>query len=105
VNDGDVVLFYTDALIEATNTSGEQLGEAGLLKIARSLATTTSAASIARSIIAGVREFTSGAQAQDDVTILAIRFAKKNKCRPTLLERLGSMSRLIGLRGSSYATP
>lgn len=104
VNNGDVVLFYTDALIEATNPTGDLLGEDGLLKIARHLAPSNSAASIARSLIAGVREFTAGARSQDDVTILAIRFAAENKCRPTLLERLGSMSRLIGLRGSSYAT-
>jgi phosphoserine phosphatase RsbU/P len=103
VNDGDVVVFYTDALIEAMNAAGELLGEEGLLKIAHNVAS-GSAASVARSLKAGVREFAGGAQSQDDVTILAIRFAAENKCRPTLLERLGSMSRLIGLRGSSYAT-
>lgn len=101
VDDGDVVVFYTDALIEAANPSGDLLGEDGLLKIAQRLAT-GSAASIARSLMAGVREFAGGSAAQDDVTILAIRFAAENKFRPTLLERLGSMSRLLGLRGSSY---
>jgi len=102
VNDGDVVVFYTDALIEAMNTRGEQLGQAGLLAIAQRIAT-GSAATIARALTAGVREFAEGAPSQDDVTILAIRFAEENRFRPTLLERLGSIKRLIGLRGSSYA--
>jgi serine phosphatase RsbU (regulator of sigma subunit) len=100
-NDGDIVVFYTDALIEAMNAAGDLLGEEGLLEIARK-SSAGSAASVSRSLMAGVREFAGGTAAQDDVTILAIRFAAENKCRPTLLERLGSMSRLIGLRGSSY---
>jgi sigma-B regulation protein RsbU (phosphoserine phosphatase) len=34
---GDCVISYTDALIESLDASGEELGEAGLLKIVRSL--------------------------------------------------------------------
>ncbi|HVJ68521.1 MAG TPA: PP2C family protein-serine/threonine phosphatase, partial [Caulifigura sp.] len=101
VNDGDVVLFYTDALIEAMNPAGEQLGEAGLLQIARQSAS-RSAATIAREVLSGVRTFAGGRLSQDDVTILAIRFASELKCRPSLFHRLGSMARLIGIQGSAY---
>ena len=34
---GDVVVFYTDALIEASDASGRMLGEAGLLGLVRGL--------------------------------------------------------------------
>ncbi len=101
VNDGDIVLFYTDALIEAQNPEGELLGEEGLLELARELPTGTAAAT-ARGLLSAVREFSRNRPANDDMTVLAFRFAKELRCRPTLAERLGSMARLLGLKKSAY---
>ncbi len=103
VHEGDVVLFYTDALIEAANADGELLGETGLMQLAQRIPGGT-ASSIARSLLAGVRAYSAGSPANDDVTLLAIRFSAGLKCRPTLRERLGSMARLVGLKGSGYVT-
>jgi phosphoserine phosphatase RsbU/P len=102
VGDGDIVVFYTDALIEAVDPRGEQLGEAGLLELANRT-TATTARDGARAILDGVRGFRRGAPAGDDVTLLAIRFARELRCRPSLTERLGSMARLVGLKRSSYS--
>jgi phosphoserine phosphatase RsbU/P len=99
VNDGDVILFYTDALVEAMNAAGDLLGEEGLLAIARQLPA-DNVQTIARGLLAGVKQYSANQPAGDDVTILAIRFAAELKCRPTFTERLGSMARLIGLSHS-----
>lgn len=68
---GDVVLLYTDALIEASDADGRMLGEAGLLEIVRSLET-MEGPELVRRVLGAVADHRGGAPANDDTTVLAL---------------------------------
>jgi sigma-B regulation protein RsbU (phosphoserine phosphatase) len=68
----DLVLCYTDSLIEAKNASGEWLGPKGLLEIVQSLDTSDPGALIP-TLIAAIRARAAGNLADDDVTVLLFR--------------------------------
>lgn len=68
---GDILAICTDGVLEATNAAGEEFGEAGLvggLRAERNLG----ARELLESVIARVKEFTAGEQA-DDLTLLVAK--------------------------------
>lgn len=69
---GDLVIVYTDSLIESRGPDGRLLGEAGLLEIVRSLDVSQPEQLIAR-LVGRVMEHASGAPPEDDVTVLLLR--------------------------------
>ncbi len=69
---GDVVVSYTDALIEATNAAGEQVGEQGLLRMARGLGVEEPSA-LGAALLEGVTEWRGRKPADDDETLLVLR--------------------------------
>jgi serine phosphatase RsbU (regulator of sigma subunit) len=69
---GDMIIVYTDSLIEATDAMGEMLGATGLLDVAKSLSTEHPARLIPE-LIAAVERRISGTITADDVTALLIR--------------------------------
>jgi phosphoserine phosphatase RsbU/P len=71
IEEGDLLLLYTDGVSESEDDSGEQLGLDGLLAMARSLPT-VSAAEAGRALVAAVAEFRGGAGASDDETVIAL---------------------------------
>lgn len=93
LRDGDLVLFYTDAIVEVMNPAGELLGEQGLLAIVRAQATDDTRRLLS-GILAGVEAF--GGRPKDDVTLLALR---PNALRPrvSLVESLGALLRFVAL--------
>ncbi|MGA7159976.1 MAG: PP2C family protein-serine/threonine phosphatase [Bacteroidota bacterium] len=71
-NRGDVLILYTDGIIEATNDKAEQFGTDRL----KELISDTERASLealSNSIIASVRTFTVNKEFADDATIVAVR--------------------------------
>ena len=69
---GDLFVLYTDGLTEATSTANEVLGQEGLwrwLSRERNL----SAGDAIQVIRSGLKEFTSGKPADDDLTIVVCR--------------------------------
>ena len=92
---GDIVLLYTDSLIEARDESGRLLGEAGLLELVRGLDATRPEA-LTSSLLGSVAEFSGaglGALA-DDITVLVFR---PNALQPmrSLSERLAGAGRAL----------
>lgn len=69
---GDMLLCYTDSLIEARRHDGELLGQAGLLRIIRQIKTTDSAQVVPRLLEAIASECPEGSTA-DDMTVLLFR--------------------------------
>jgi hypothetical protein len=67
---GDLVLFYTDALIEAADPTGRQLGEEGLLTLARGVDAEEPWLA-GRALLDAVAAHRGGREADDDVTIVA----------------------------------
>jgi phosphoserine phosphatase RsbU/P len=91
---GDLVLCYTDALIESRNGQGEMLGEDGLLKTASSL-NGGPAEQLIQALLSKIAEGYAGNLSEDDVTVLLLRPSALQP-RIRLRNRLGAMLRMMG---------
>jgi len=70
---GDILLSYTDALIEATDPAGNMLGEEGLLEIVRGLdIANLRADQIGTAVLEAISAHRAGRPADDDVTLLVL---------------------------------
>jgi sigma-B regulation protein RsbU (phosphoserine phosphatase) len=76
INPGDVLLFFTDGVTEATNAEGEILGKECLLQILEENRG-GSADKIADAILEAIRHFTGVTPQSDDLTILVLRRLKR----------------------------
>ncbi len=90
--EGDLVVLYSDSLIEAKDASGKQIGQEGLLGIARGLD-----ASDPQRLVASMLEAVAASGAappDDDVTVLVLR-PNAMKPRASLVEGVKSTGRLV----------
>jgi serine phosphatase RsbU (regulator of sigma subunit) len=71
---GDILLVYTDGLVEARRGE-EEFGEERVAAVARDAAA-ESAAAIRDRILAALERFSDGAPAEDDVTLVVAQVAK-----------------------------
>jgi sigma-B regulation protein RsbU (phosphoserine phosphatase) len=69
---GDVLILFSDGVTEAPDPQAEEFGEARLAALVASLIDRP-AAEIVEAIHAAVAEFTEGAPAADDITVVAVR--------------------------------
>ncbi|MGH9395712.1 MAG: SpoIIE family protein phosphatase [Terriglobia bacterium] len=69
---GDVLLAYTDGLVEPENSYGEEFGEARLVKTIRE-AIDSPPEILAEGIYRGVMDWTGGGEPQDDMTMLYLK--------------------------------
>jgi serine phosphatase RsbU (regulator of sigma subunit) len=92
---GDLVLCYTDSLIEARDADGELIGPAGLLELMNRLGS-PDAAGLLPQIIQAIDKRGEGNLNRDDVTCLLIR---PNGLRPKVpyFDRLFAVPRVIGV--------
>lgn len=74
---GDIVLFYTDSLIESRNPEGEFLTENGLLSLVAALDISDLSSFIPR-MLAAIRTRAGGLEAEDDVTALLVCRSKEH---------------------------
>jgi serine phosphatase RsbU (regulator of sigma subunit) len=96
---GDLVIFYTDALIEAADGSGQLLGESGLLEAARRLdATTGSPSTIGQALLASAARHRGGAAAEDDVTLVVLHHDASPSPRLTIGQKLDVYAKVFGLK-------
>src|SRR5438067_9628665 len=66
---GDLVLCYSDSLIESHDASGQMLGEKGLLQIAQQI-DASDAANVAPALLKKIETLAKGNLENDDVTVL-----------------------------------
>ena len=96
---GDIVLFYTDALVEAADTAGKQLGEDGLIALARGLPDQTGdLGSIGHSLVDAITLHRAGQAADDDVTLVAWRHNASGPMHPSLTEKIDVYAKVFGLK-------
>ncbi len=90
----DLVLCYTDSLIEARDAAGELIGQAGLLDLVRGVDSSDPAGLVAR-VIAAIDKQAAGSLNRDDVTCLLFR---PNGLRPKVpyLDKLFAVPRVLG---------
>ncbi len=69
---GDLLLIYTDGVVEAVNEAGEEYGLDRLLTFVRD--TVSSAAGFQQQLFASIDAFTGKASQQDDITCLVVQF-------------------------------
>ena len=94
---GDLVLVYTDALTEAMNPAGQQLGEDGLVALARGLEG-NDPRRIGTDMLAGVARHRAGRPADDDVTLLALRHTASGPRRLSVGEKLDVYAKVFGMK-------
>lgn len=92
---GDLIVAYTDALIEAKSPDGRLIGEEGLLGLIRTL-DTRHPEQLAQSLLARLKDYRGGKPADDDVTLVVMHH-NANKPQFSLGERLGAMAKMMGL--------
>ena len=69
---GDLIVFYSDGVTEATNLAGTELGEDTLMTLARSL-DPSSAETFGRQLAEAVGQFREGRVPEDDETIIVVQ--------------------------------
>lgn len=94
---GDLVVLYTDALVEAQDEGGTLLGEEGLLRIARELAT-DEPSQIGPGLLGGVDRHRGGSDPDDDVTLLVLRHTAGGPKRLSAGEKLDVYAKVFGLK-------
>jgi serine phosphatase RsbU (regulator of sigma subunit) len=96
---GDVVVFYTDALIEAADSSGQLLGEPGLLAAARGLdVADSSPAAIGKALLQAVARHMQAARADDDVTMVVLHHNAAGSPRLSLGQKVDVYAKVFGLK-------
>ncbi len=74
---GDIVLFYTDGVIEAMNPAREIYGFERLEVLVRSLPTAITPQGLLDAVLADVRSFVGAAEQHDDITVVAVKFLER----------------------------
>ncbi len=96
LDQGDLVLIYTDWMREARNRDGEVLGEQGLLERVRQL-DPTDPARLRRMLLESVAEYSGRGPAEDDQTLLVLHHNASDPPQQSLGEKLRVMSKMLGL--------
>jgi phosphoserine phosphatase RsbU/P len=96
---GDIVILYTDSLIEARDASGKMLGEQGLLEVVRGL-DPSDPADFLSALLRAVGHHEESGSGEDDLTVLILR-PNGLTPRPTPTLMVKSMLRLAGAGVSS----
>ncbi len=92
---GDLVLIYSDSLIESKNPEGIPLGEEGLLELVRQL-DTAQPQDLSRDVLAAVVTYRGGAPARDDETLLVLHHNAANPPKQSIGQKMHVMAKMIG---------
>jgi phosphoserine phosphatase RsbU/P len=96
VDPGDLILVYTDALIEAADPQGTQLGEEGLLRLAGEVAV-GEPEEVARALVAKVDAWRGHVPPNDDQTLVVLRRNAAPWPGVRLTQALKSAAKMVGL--------
>jgi len=96
---GDMLLCYTDSLVEARRQNGEWLGMEGLLRIARGLNDCESSGIVRRLLDAIASECSGGTDA-DDMTVLVFRANGQGRRIPLRIRCLAPLRVIRGVAGA-----
>jgi phosphoserine phosphatase RsbU/P len=94
---GDAVLFYTDALVEATADKKRLLGEEGLLELVSGI-DVSDPRSLGSSLLARVAQYRDNQPSADDLTLLAIYHNANPSPRLSLGQKLDVYAKVFGLK-------
>jgi serine phosphatase RsbU (regulator of sigma subunit) len=98
---GDLVVCYTDSLVESNGPTGELLGQQGLLEIVRGLPLPDPATLIPDLLVA-IGNQAKGNLTGDDVTLLVFRPNGLGRRRPSLRQQVIASGKMIGAIAGSF---
>lgn len=93
---GDLVVLYTDALIEAADSAERQLGEAGLLTLARDLSP-SDRKDVATQLRQRVSAYAGNQPFNDDATLVVLHHNASDPPRDTWRGQAAKFARMLGL--------
>lgn len=93
---GDLVAIYTDALPEARNDQGQQLGQEGLAKLIEGVPTHDPQVA-GRELIRRIDQHRGSSPHDDDQTLMILRHTGQKPPRYTIRQRLETWGRLLGV--------
>ncbi|MBM3242052.1 hypothetical protein FJZ31_37750 [Candidatus Poribacteria bacterium] len=73
LQEGDIVIFYTDGIIEAENEAEEMYGAERLEKVVTHIVPTMTAEGIIETILQDVADFVGAAEQYDDMTVVVVK--------------------------------
>jgi serine phosphatase RsbU (regulator of sigma subunit) len=93
---GDLVVLYTDGVIESLDQSGRQLGEAGLLELLKELPL-GGADQAGENAIAAIEARQAGARPADDRSLMVLRHTGTQPPRLNLGRSVRTLAKMLGL--------
>lgn len=93
---GDLVLIYTDPLIESVDPDGRMLGSQGLLRLAAGL-DTDRPQNVREQLLAGLQAYRHGRPPDDDQTLLVLSHNASDPPRLSLAEKIRVMTKMLKL--------
>ena len=93
---GDLVLIYSDAVLEASNPAGVMLGREGLIELVRPLEISDSQ-SVCRALLDKLSLYRGGAAADDDVTLIMLHHNGSESPKQSLGEMVKIMGKMLGV--------
>lgn len=93
---GDIVVMFTDELIEAAAPGGKLLGMAGLLKIAESL-DPADPAGLLLGLLGRVDAHRGGVEPNDDQTVIVLHHNAADPPKLAMSEKVRVMGRMLGI--------
>ncbi|HEY4593479.1 MAG TPA: SpoIIE family protein phosphatase, partial [Thermoanaerobaculia bacterium] len=73
VSSGDLLVFYTDGLLEARNGQGQEYGDARLRRAVARAADSRTAREVRDSILGDLANFKGDEEQADDITVVVVR--------------------------------
>ncbi|RMF03542.1 MAG: GAF domain-containing protein [Chloroflexi bacterium] len=70
---GDTLLFYTDGIVEAKNSSGDMFGFDRLETVLQSIPPNAPAETVLHGLLADMEKFVGGAEQHDDITLVVVQ--------------------------------
>ena len=92
----DLVVFYTDALVDALNSQNRRLGEAGLLGVLDQLQP-GELPDFTESLLAHVHQWRDGLQCDDDQTVIVMHHNGSGPPKMTVAQAVKTMAKMFGL--------
>ncbi len=96
---GDIVLIYTDPLIESMNPAGKMLGPRGLMDMAAGL-DTDQPQEIRQQLLAELTEYRNGSPPDDDQTLLVLSHNASDPPKMSLAEKMRVMTKMLRFEGA-----
>jgi sigma-B regulation protein RsbU (phosphoserine phosphatase) len=96
LEEGDIVLLYTDAITETMDDAGQMLGEAGLLSLVSTF-NPDNFIELGERLLAAIDVRRGRSAAADDQTLIVMKQSQTSPPRPSLRRTARTLAKMIGL--------